>query len=241
MERAGCECIDVETGGVVAADQQEALRTASRARWTATGLAAVRAGNRAGKRAGSRFARRADRDRVTFTTGAIRVEQTAARDLPRRDRPGAREHPAAASGSGQGGLGSRGHGVTQGTRLIAASGSGPAPGRRASPPPTPGSGSTWECGCSPPSPTGQAGDRAGAEPAPAGGRAGACGAVPRAVRRARGSRRYAESSRQISRLQRRVADIHGCHVHRLTARLARPTARSWSRDWTRPGCCGRRA
>ena len=40
-------------------------------------------------------------------------------------------------------------------------------------------------------------------------------------RRARGSRRYGETSRRISRLQRRVADIRGCHIHRLTARLAK--------------------
>ena len=40
-------------------------------------------------------------------------------------------------------------------------------------------------------------------------------------RRARGSRRYAQTSRRISRLQRRVADIRGCHIHRLTARLAK--------------------
>ena len=40
-------------------------------------------------------------------------------------------------------------------------------------------------------------------------------------RRTRGSRRYAETSRKITRLQRRVADIRGCHVHRLTTRLAK--------------------
>jgi putative transposase len=40
-------------------------------------------------------------------------------------------------------------------------------------------------------------------------------------RRARGSRRYSEISRKISRLQRRVADIRACHVHRLTTRLAK--------------------
>jgi putative transposase len=40
-------------------------------------------------------------------------------------------------------------------------------------------------------------------------------------RRTRGSRRYAETSRKITRLQRRVADIRACHIHRLTTRLAK--------------------
>jgi putative transposase len=40
-------------------------------------------------------------------------------------------------------------------------------------------------------------------------------------RRAKGSRRHGETSRRISRLQRRVADIRGCHVHRLTTRPAK--------------------
>jgi putative transposase len=40
-------------------------------------------------------------------------------------------------------------------------------------------------------------------------------------RRTRGSRRYAQTSRRITRLQRRTADIRSCHVHRLTTRLAK--------------------
>jgi putative transposase len=40
-------------------------------------------------------------------------------------------------------------------------------------------------------------------------------------RRTRGSRQYAETTRKITRLQRRIADIRGCHVHRLTTRLAK--------------------
>jgi putative transposase len=40
-------------------------------------------------------------------------------------------------------------------------------------------------------------------------------------RRARGSRRYRETQRKITRLQRRVADIRGHHVHALTTRLAK--------------------
>jgi putative transposase len=40
-------------------------------------------------------------------------------------------------------------------------------------------------------------------------------------RRTRGSRRYAETHKKITRLQRRVADIRGHHVHVLTSRLAK--------------------
>jgi putative transposase len=40
-------------------------------------------------------------------------------------------------------------------------------------------------------------------------------------RRTRGSRRYAETSKKIAKLQRRAADIRSCHIHRLTARLAK--------------------
>jgi putative transposase len=40
-------------------------------------------------------------------------------------------------------------------------------------------------------------------------------------RRARGSSRYAQTQRKITRLQRRAADIRGHHVHCLTTRLAK--------------------
>jgi putative transposase len=40
-------------------------------------------------------------------------------------------------------------------------------------------------------------------------------------RRARDSRRYTETQRKITRLQRWVADIRGHHIHNLTARLAK--------------------
>jgi putative transposase len=40
-------------------------------------------------------------------------------------------------------------------------------------------------------------------------------------RRTRGSRRYAETNLKIAKLQRRVADIRSCHIHRLTTRLAK--------------------
>jgi putative transposase len=40
-------------------------------------------------------------------------------------------------------------------------------------------------------------------------------------RRTRGSRRYAETSWKIAKLQRRIADIRACRIHRLTTRLAK--------------------
>lgn len=40
-------------------------------------------------------------------------------------------------------------------------------------------------------------------------------------RRAQGSRRYRETQHKITRLQRRVADIRGHHLHNLTTRLAK--------------------
>ena len=43
----------------------------------------------------------------------------------------------------------------------------------------------------------------------------------RKSRRSSGSRRYIETTQQISRLQRRVVDIRGHHIHVLTTRLAK--------------------
>ena len=43
----------------------------------------------------------------------------------------------------------------------------------------------------------------------------------RKSRRSRGSRRYIQTTQQISRLHRRVADIRGHHIHCLTTRLAK--------------------
>jgi putative transposase len=43
----------------------------------------------------------------------------------------------------------------------------------------------------------------------------------RKSRRSKGSRRYIETTHQISRLHRRVADIRGHHIHCLTTRLAK--------------------
>jgi putative transposase len=43
----------------------------------------------------------------------------------------------------------------------------------------------------------------------------------RKSRRSKGSRRYSETTQQMSRLHRRVADIRCYHIHRLTTRLAK--------------------
>jgi putative transposase len=43
----------------------------------------------------------------------------------------------------------------------------------------------------------------------------------RKIRRSKESRRYIKTTQQISRLHRRVADIRGHHIHRLTTRLAK--------------------
>jgi putative transposase len=43
----------------------------------------------------------------------------------------------------------------------------------------------------------------------------------RKSRRSKGSRRYVDTTQQISRLHRRVADIRGYHIHALTTRLAK--------------------
>ena len=40
-------------------------------------------------------------------------------------------------------------------------------------------------------------------------------------RRTWGSRRYAGTNQKIAKLQRRIADIRACHIHRLTTRLAK--------------------
>ena len=117
-----------------------------------------RAGKRAGKRTGfPRFAKKGrDRDRVTFTTGAIRVEPDRRHvTLPRVGTVRVREHPAAGTAPGErAGADSRGHGVAEGHPAGGGvPGPGPAPpaGRRGQPG-LPRRGRRRACGCSPPSP-----------------------------------------------------------------------------------------
>jgi putative transposase len=188
-----------------------------------------RAGKRAGKKTGfPRFVKKGrDRDRVTFTTGAIRVEPDRRHvTLPRVGTVRVHENTRRLERLLAKGR-ARVLAVTvsrKGTRLTAA----------------------FRVLVQRPQQAGAAssGSRVGVD---VGVRvlatvAGSCGGVigripnPRPLeaalkelrhlcrersRRARGSRRYAETSRKITRLQRRVADIRAHHVHVLTTGLAK--------------------
>ncbi len=188
-----------------------------------------RAGKRAGRRAGfPRFAKKGrDRDRVTFTTGAIRVEPDRRHvTIPRvgtvRVHENTRRLQRLIAKDR-----ARILAVTvsrKGTRLIAAfrvlvqrpQQAGPAaPGSRAGV---------------------DVGVRVLATVACADGTVLERVPNPRPLqaalkelrhlcrersRRTRGSRRYAQTQQKITRLQRRAADIRACHVHRLTTRLAK--------------------
>ena len=187
----GAECADAETGEawwpqVSKEAFADGIKGAVEAYWN---WQRSRAGSRAGKRAGfPRFAKKGrDRDRVTFTTGAIRLEpEPPPRDPAQdRDRPGAREHPAARAARGErAGADPRGHGVAEGHQAGGGvPGPGPAPpaaGR--GPPGLEGRGRRGGAGARHRREQRRPGDRAGAEPAPAGGRAeGIAAPVPRAV------------------------------------------------------------
>ena len=190
---------------------------------------ASRAGKRAGRRAGfPRFARKGrDRDRVTFTTGAIRVEPDRRHvTLPRAGtirvhentrrlerllaKGRARILAVAVSRKGtrlmaafrvliqrpvQPGVADPGSrvGVDVGVRVLAtvASSHGEVIERVPNPRPLEAALKQLRRLCR---------ERS---------------------RRTRGSRRYTGTSQKITRLQRRVADIRGHHIHRLTTRLAK--------------------
>jgi putative transposase len=189
---------------------------------------ASRAGNRAGRRAGfPRFARKGrDRDRVTFTTGAIRVEPDRRHvTLPRIGTVRVHENTRKLERLLAKGR-ARILAVTvsrKGTRLIAAF--RVLVQRPIQPGPA------------------QPGSRVGVD---VGVRVLATVASPDGViervpnprpleaalkqlrhlsrersRRTRGSRRYTETQQKITRLQRRVASIRGHHLHVLTTRLAK--------------------
>jgi putative transposase len=188
-----------------------------------------RAGTRAGRRAGfPRFAKKGkDRDRVTFTTGAIRVEPDRRHvTVPRIGTVRVHENTRRLER-----LLSKGRArilaVTvsrKGTRLMAAF---RVLVQRPQQPGTalPGSRAGVDVGV-----------RVLATVATAGGEVIARVANPRPLeaalkelrhlgrersRRIPGSRRYARTQQEITRLQRRVADIRGHHVHNLTSRLAK--------------------
>jgi len=190
---------------------------------------ASRAGKRAGRRAGfPRFAKKGrDRDRVTFTTGAIRVEPDRRHvTLPRVGTVRVHENTRRLERLLAKGR-ARILAVTvsrKGTRLVAAF--------RViiQRPVQPGA-------ADPDSRVGvDVGVRVLATVANSHGKIVERVPNPRPLeaalkelrhlcrersRRTRGSRRYAQTRRKITRLQRRVADIRSCHIHRLTTRLAK--------------------
>jgi putative transposase len=214
--------------GVVAGDQQEAF---------ADGIRAAVDGywnwqqSRAGKRSGfPRFAKKGrdrDRDRVTFTTGAIRVEPDRRHvTLPRIGTVRTWENTRKLERLIAKGR-ARVLAVTvsrKGTRLVAAF---RVLAQRAIRPgaPDPGSRVGVDVGvralATVASHQGVVIDRV-PNPRPLQAALTELRQLSRArSRRTRGSRRYDEAQRKITRLQRRVADIRGHHLHVLTTRLAK--------------------
>jgi putative transposase len=227
----GAECTDAETGEawwpqISKEAFADGIKGAVDAYWN---WQRSRAGNRAGKRVGfPRFAKKGrDRDRVTFTTGAIRVEPGRRHvTLPRIGTVRVHENTRRLERLLAKGR-ARILAVTvsrKGARLVAAFRVLVRRPRRAGV-------------AAPDSRVGvDVGVRVLATVASSGGQVIERVPNPRPLeaalkqlrrlcrersRRTRGSRRYAETSRKISRLQRRVADIRGCHIHRLTTRLAK--------------------
>jgi putative transposase len=225
------ECVDAETGQVwwpqISKEAfADGIRAAVDGYWN---WQQSRSGKRAGHRVGfPRFAKKGrDRDRVTFTTGAIRVEDDRRHvTLPRIGCVRVHENTRRLQrllGKGR----ARILAVTvsrKGTRLIAAFRvlvQRPQQSRVANPESRVGV---------------DVGVRVLATVAD--DRGGLIERVPnprpleaalkelrhlsrRKSRRSSGSRRYVETTQQISRLQRRVADIRGHHIHNLTTRLAK--------------------
>ncbi|HEX8006272.1 MAG TPA: IS607 family element RNA-guided endonuclease TnpB [Trebonia sp.] len=221
------ECVDAETGQVwwpqISKEAfADGIKAAVDGYWN---WQASRAGKRAGKRVGfPRFAKKGrDRDRVTFTTGAIRVEPDRRHvTLPRVGTVRVHENTRRLERLLAKGR-ARILAVTvsrKGTRLVAA----------------------FRVLVQRPQQAGVAdpGSRVGVDvgvrvlATVASSRGEVIGRVPLEAalkelrhlcrersRRTRGSRRYAETNQKITRLQRRTADIRSCHVHRLTARLAK--------------------
>ena len=225
------ECVDASTGEVWWPEiSKEAFADGIRAavdgywNWQQS-----RSGRRAGKRVGfPRFAKKGrDRDRVTFTTGAIRVEPDRRHvTLPRigcvrvhentrrlqRLLAAGRARILAVSVS------------RKGTRLIAAFRvlvKRPQQSRVAKPDSRIGVDVGVRVLATVANREGEVIERV-ANPRPLEAALKELRHLSRRKsRRSKGSRRYAETTQQISRLQRRVADIRGHHIHVLTTRLAK--------------------
>jgi putative transposase len=225
------ECTDADTGEVwwpqISKEAfADGIRAAVAAYWN---WQASRAGTRRGRRAGfPRFAKKGrDRDRVTFTTGAIRIEPDRRHvTLPRIGTVRVHENTRRLQrliGKGR----ARILAVTvsrKGTRLVAAF--RVLVQRPVQPRVTlPGSRVGVDVGV-----------RVLATVASSGGEVVERVPNPRPLeaalrelrhlsrersRRTRGSRRYRETQRKITRLQRRVADVRSHQIHNLTTRLAK--------------------
>ena len=227
----GAECTDAETGQawwpeISKEAFADGIKAAADGYWN---WVQSRAGKRAGKRAGfPRFAKKGrDRDRVTFTTGAIRVEPGRRHvTLPRIGTVRVHENTRRLERLLAKGR-TRILAVTvsrKGTRLVAAF---RVLVQRPQQPGVSDPGSRVGV---------DVGVRVLATVASSGGEVIERVPNPRPLeaalkelrhrcrersRRTRGSRRYAETNRKIIRLHRRIANIRGHHVHELTTRLAK--------------------
>jgi putative transposase len=225
------ECADRETGQtwwpqISKEAFADGIKAAVDAYWN---WQACRAGKRAGRRAGfPRFAKKGrDRDRVTFTTGAIRVEPDRRHvTLPRIGTVRVHENTRRLERLLAKGR-ARILAVTvsrRGTRLVAAFRvlvQRPQQPKAADPASRVGVDVGVRVLATVAGGNGEVLERV-PNPRP-------LEAVLRELRhlgrersrRTKGSSRYRQTQQQISRLQRRVADIRACHIHRLTTRLAK--------------------
>jgi putative transposase len=225
------ECVDAATGEVwwpqISKEAfGDGIKAAVDAYWT---WQASRAGTRQGRRAGfPRFAKKGrDRDRVTFTTGAIRVEPDRRHvTLPRIGTVRVHENTRRLER-----LLAKGRARVlaatvsrRGTRLVAAF--RVLVQRPIQPRVTmPGSRVGVDVGvrvlCTVASSGGEVIERV-PNPRPLQTALSELRHLSRErSRRTRDSRRYRETQRKITRLQRRVASIRGHHIHALTTRLAK--------------------
>ena len=225
------ECTDAETSEVwwpqISKEAfADGIRAAVGAYWN---WQSSRAGTRRGRRAGfPRFAKKGrDRDRVTFTTGAIRVEPDRCHvTLPRIGTVRTWENTRRLERLIAKGR-ARVLAVTvsrRGTRLVAAFRvlvRRPVQPRVAAPGSRVGVDVGVRVLATVAAPGGAVVERV-PNPQPLEAALKELRHLSRErSRRTRGSRRYRETQQKITRLQRRVADIRACHVHRLTARLAK--------------------
>ena len=222
------ECIDAETGEVWWPEVSkeafaDGIKGAVDGYWN---WQASRAGNR-GRVGFPRFARKGrDRDRVTFTTGAIRVEPDRRHvTLPGSAPSGSTRTPAGwnASWPKAGPGSSRSPCPERHPADSGVPGDGPAPHPARAAGAGPGSGWMSGCGFLPPSPSpdGYVIERV-PNPRPLETALKELRHLCRErSRRTRGSRRYTETQQKITRLHRRVASIRGHHLHVLTTRLAK--------------------